>query len=519
MWFTSLRPKLATTFTTAHHLKSLYRSLFKHSSIYAAGQIVSRVASVALIPVYTSVLAPEHYGIITIIELVGVLAAGCLGLALTEAVSRFHFDSDDGRKQDVVWWTGAVFVVSMCVIILAPLWIARESLATLAFGENVPRSVGGDYLSIALPRFGLAVLCTFLQAYLRVKKWSIAFVGISFLHLGLGIGFVLYFLLVLDLGVQGVLLSNLISVSVEAIILISIFVATRGKMAFSRKILASLWSFAYPLVFTSVLAMIMHQADVYFLRVYLDDLDQVGVYSLAYAMGQGINTLCLVPFNSIWSVAIYEIAKTPEAKKVYSAVFKYFCYGLLLIMFGLSLFIRPIVDLIATEDYYRAADIFPIICLAYTFFSMTSFFNIPARVHKKTSKMVYGALVGAIGNVLLNMYMIPRMGAPGAAWASVITFGAFAAVGLFIGRRIDRIAFPIGKVLAVSVTLTIAYIGHSWLELRFERSLLVYALAFAMWTLAAVLLLGPQARQYLSRSRESRAVEKPPALTASVPER
>jgi len=66
----------------------------------------------------------------------------------------------------------------------------------------------------------------------------------------------------------------------------------------------------------TLLALTMHQADRYLLRVFLD-MDRVGIYSFAYTIGQAINALCLMPFVAIWSVEVYEIARQPNAKQIY----------------------------------------------------------------------------------------------------------------------------------------------------------------------------------------------------------
>ena len=153
----------------------------------------------------------------------------------------------------------------------------------------------------------------------------------------------------------------------------------------------------------------MHQADRYLLRLFLD-LDQIGIYALAYTIGRAVNTLCLLPFSAIWSVAIYEIATSRDAKQVYANVFQYFVYGLLLIMLGVSLFARPLLMLMTTPDYLAATDLIPIVCLAYVFFSLHDHFRVPVMLTKRTLNLIPAYLIAAVVNIGINFIMIPLLG-------------------------------------------------------------------------------------------------------------
>jgi hypothetical protein len=61
-----------------------------------------------------------------------------------------------------------------------------------------------------------------------------------------------------------------------------------------------------------------------------------------------------VPFTSIWSVVIYEVDKQPDARVVYARVFKYFVFGLSLVLLAASMFAHPILRVIAPAEYERA---------------------------------------------------------------------------------------------------------------------------------------------------------------------
>ena len=192
---------------------------------------------------------------------------------------------------------------------------------------------------------------------------------------------------------------------------------------------------------TTLLAAIMHDADRYFLRVFMD-VSQVGIYSVAYTIGMAINTCYLAPFLSIWIVSMYEIQTLPDPKPVYARIFQLFMDGLAWLILAVCLFSRPLLNWIL-PGICGAADLVPVVCIAYFFFSMNVHFSVPAMVSKKTGMLLPASVAAAVVNVAANMTLIPMYGLAGAAWASVATFVVFSFFGLVIYRRIDRIEYPL----------------------------------------------------------------------------
>ena len=160
------------------------------------------------------------------------------------------------------------------------------------------------------------------------------------------------------------------------------------------------------------------QADRYLVRVYLD-MGQVGIYSVANQVAGAVSTLCLLPFATIWQVVIYEIAAQSNAKQVYSKVFKYFVYVIALGLFGVSLFAKPILSVMASADYGPAADLVPVICLSLLFETLHLHFNVPVLLAKKTFWLLPACAVALAANIGINLLTIPFFGAVGATWGRV----------------------------------------------------------------------------------------------------
>lgn len=473
-------------------MKSPFRDLFKHSAVYGLGQVLRRLSSFLLLPVYTNYLSPADYGAIAILDFVTTIFAIMIGAGMVNAVTRYSFDAPDETGRNRVWWTGVTFIVGVSTVVLVPALIFRESLAVMALGDAVPE--GPLYLALALPTMWLNIVQAIPDAYLRVRKWSSLSVAINLFRLILNISLNVALLVVWDMGVTGILTGNLIAVACTACVQYVIFTRHVPRCDFDPPLLRLLLQFGMPLIVTTLLSLIMHQADRYILRLFVG-IDHVGIYSLAYTIGQGVFTLFMLPFSMIWGVVIYEIAKRPDAKQIYAQVFEYFIYGLGLIMLGVSLLAEPILRVMVDPAYLPAASIIPIICLAYVFFSMHDHFRVPVMLEKQTVALVPVYATGAIINVGGNFLLIPILGMEGAAWISVMTFASFAFLGLWRYRMIERFDYPFVKCGMALSGMAGSYVAYQWFIQGNGTASSALVVATGIWFAWLFVLFGTAIRQ------------------------
>jgi O-antigen/teichoic acid export membrane protein len=493
-------------------MNETHRELIKHSAIYGVGQVLAASTSVIMLPIYTRYLTPADYGIMAIVQLTISVLSIVLGTGTVRAVNRHHFEMPNERERDRLWWTGVTFLAIASAALVAPMLLARGLLADLTLGP-IEGASGGRLYSLALLTLCFTALGQLLQAHLRVYKRSGLLVGTSLAQLMLAVALNLLFLIALGRGVEGVMEANLLSTAAGTLAFFVWFLRERGGFALDPTQIRSLVSYGGPLVVTALLALGMHQADRYLLRVFLD-LEQVGLYSVAYSIGRGVNTLVLVPFSQIWYVAIYEVAREEDAKKVYTETFRYFVYGLILILFGLSLFAKPVLSVLVAKDFEASADLVPVVCLAYLFFSLHAHFNVPVLLAKSTVSLVPPHVAALLTNIGTNLVLIPAFGTWGAAWASVITFAVFAFVGLAVYRRIDRYDYPFARcglaLAGVLLSFVVWKIAFPWSR----GSLLAGSVAAAIWILWCAVLLGPA---MLALWRRRRAAARPEAAAIEAP--
>ncbi len=468
-------------------MKASYTDLIRHSAVYGVGQILSRVASVILLPIYTRYLTPADYGVIAILDLAAGVLGILVGVGLANAVQRFHFRTEEGAERNRLWWTGLATVAGLAFVMAVPVLIFREPISRLLLGPDADSAA--LFLVLATGNFFTRVLEELLTVHLRVDKRSTMLVATNLTRLALNITLNLVFLIGFNMGVAGILWGNLLTGVVAVGWLFCLFLRKRDRPSFDRRWLRPLAEFGGPMVVTALLGLGMHRGDRFLLRIFLD-LDQVGLYSVAYSIGQAVNTLILLPFTQIWRVVIFELEGEENAQHIYVTVFRYFFDFLALSLFTVSVFASPILRVLVDEKFYPAARLIPIVCLAYLFFSLNVHFNTPALLANKTTRLILPSVAALLVNVGLNLFLIPRIGAVGAAWASVLTFMTLSFAGLAVYRRIDRYPYSFGHSFQVLLGLVLSYLALArWFPWSESPSIAAVARLVATLAWASILAL------------------------------
>ena len=106
-----------------------YKKLFSNTVAMTIGQFSSKVLSFLLIPLYTSILTTEEYGIYDIIVTTVTLLTPFLTLVISEAVLRFAIDNEYDNRYVFTIGISLVFLGSGILLLLSPLLSFVKSIA------------------------------------------------------------------------------------------------------------------------------------------------------------------------------------------------------------------------------------------------------------------------------------------------------------------------------------------------------------------------------------------------------
>jgi O-antigen/teichoic acid export membrane protein len=461
---------------------SVFQDLSKHTLIYGVGIVLSRAAGFFMIPIYTRFLAPKDYGILELLDLFAYVVGILVAMAIRSSVNRFYYDSEEegARRKIIVTAFLSSTVVSLAVAGLMLPFAGSISYLIFQSGEF------GAMVGIVLLTFWVNTMAEIGFVHLQAQQKSVLYAVLSVAKLVVSLSLNIYFLVVLRMGVEGVLISGLISGGVFAVVMTRRILGS-GGIDFSMPALAAMLRYGLPLVPASLATYVLHFSDRFFLER-LASLDDVGIYSLGYKFGMVFAALMTGPFISIWVPKRYEIAKNRDARDIYRRAYTYFnlfiCFGAL----GLSAFSRELVAYVADPAYRAGWQVIPLVAFAYVFDSWIYHFNTGFHLGKKTTAIAWLNIVSAGVNLVLNYFLIRQWGGLGAALATLATFGIKSAMYHVAARRTWDVDFAIGKnlrafaaaalLVSAAVALPAAWGGWCWAA----KSLLV--LSYPAWLLA-----------------------------------
>jgi O-antigen/teichoic acid export membrane protein len=452
----TIRPKLDTVTTSAPDTVPKFgmKRLGQHSLIYAAGFVLNRTMAFVLLPLYTHYLSPADYGIMQLVELTLDIVAIFAGSQIASGVFRFYHKADSESERKAVLSTAMIVLVLSFAAFATGTAIAAPMLSEIVFDSPEHALL----LQLAAASLGLQSLIIVPLSYIRLQQRSIQFTYITAGKLLLQVTLNIVFLVVLHLGVTGILLSTVLTNLTVGVALAAPFVRQVG-LHFSGKWTRALLRYGIPLVAVNVATFVSTYGDRYFLRASAD-MTVVGLYALAYQFGFLLYSLAFTPFALVWEPVRFEIAKRSDRDEIFNRAFLYLNVVLISIGVGISLFVGEFLDVMSAPEFLPAADIVPIILLAYVLQGWATFHEVGLLVTERTEFVTVANWLAAGMAVAAYAAFIPRWLGYGAAIATVLAFGVRFLATYRASQRLWFVQYHWSPVLRLS-TLAVLFCAVS----------------------------------------------------------
>lgn len=398
-------------------------SLFRDSTIYAAGLFLNRGLDFALLPLFTSILAPEEFGAVALGLTLLWFGKTLCGLGLVPAYIRFAPQHTKGET-----WTAfgasTVTLVSLSFVLAAALYASVVPVAAI-FGLSGHPDIVRLVAIITL----LDALTFMPYALFRAERRPMQFMLHTTVTTVINVGCSIYLVLYKGMGPEGVFWAQVIASGCNAV-LVSLRMPSRLSLNLDEKILTPLLRFGLPFVPAGVATVAMDMAD----RLILDKLmgaAAVGVYSAAYRFGMGMG-LVVRAFQYAW--APYVLSQSSSAKKVIRQGMTGFCViagGLWLAfrLFGeqvvrVELFGHPLLG----PAFQADVAIIPPILFAYALSGVSEALMANVYLLGRSWIVPVASIAAAAVNVTLCFLLIPRLGTMGAAYATIAGYATLTLV-------------------------------------------------------------------------------------------
>ncbi|MEE9166460.1 MAG: oligosaccharide flippase family protein [Candidatus Neomarinimicrobiota bacterium] len=446
-------------------MTSQIRRLARQTFVYGAGNVLTRLITFLLLPLYTHVLSPREYGLATLVYVFLGFMNIIYHYGLDAAFMKRYSDAKENEEQrrlfsTAVWLSAGTSGVLSLLILSVSRSLASAVLVDSGYGHLFRLAAGILFLD---------ALAHVPFAFLRIREKAGAFISIKLINVFTTLGLNIYLVAILHRGITGIFISVFVAsvVTTLSVFVLSIFSL---RPTFSSPVAKAYLKFGLPFMPAGLASIAMEMIDRYILA-HLKDSATVGIYSAGYKLGIFM-LLLTTAFHYAWQPFFLKMGKGEQSRPLFAKVFSYFILASTFVWILLSAFIHEIVRLrvagysIIGPSFYEAEAIVPLILLAYIFQGAYLNFLPGIYFEKKTFYIPIITGGGAVINVGLNFVLIPPFGMMGAAAATIAGYFAMSIITFFVAKRlypvpyewrkIVRIALPAGASMAV-----ILFLGES----------------------------------------------------------
>lgn len=385
---------------------------------FALGPLVGAALSVITLPIITWYFPQEDIGRLAMLSVVISFSTLLFSLGLDQAyVREFHETKNKPALLKITLLPGLLLLLITLGILLS----LDNLLSDWLFG------VDSQLLSLLVAVVVLsAFIARFLSLILRMKEQGVAYSMSQLLP---------KLLLILVIGSYVVFsanknITNLVLANVSATLFVCIIYGwnTRKEWLAGLKekvdysYLKKLLSFSTPLIFGGLAFWGLTATDKILLKE-LSSFEQLGLYSIAVSFASAAAIFQSV-FSTVWAPTVYKWAANDEGLENINKVNQYVLL-VVIVFFSLAGLLSWVVTLFLPENY-NAVEWIVISCLGLPLlYTLSETTVVGIGVTRRSGFAMLAAIIAFIINLTGNYYLIPTLGAAGAAVSTCISFWFF----------------------------------------------------------------------------------------------
>lgn len=438
-----------------------YKKLASNTIIFAIGTFSSKLLTLVLTFFYTRVMATGDFGGATLIQNAVNILVPIVTLAVNSAALRFALDKNSNKKQ--VFTTGvATTLIGFLVFCLFAPVVVKININDFNMGQYA------ILLYLMLLGSSLRQLCQqFVRGSGHVKLYAIDGVmatatsaGFTFLYLG-----------AFHWGIYGYILaiftSDMISVAFM-FICAKLWRCLDLRHGLKKETAVPMLKYCIPLIPTIVLWWIINVSDQYMVT-YFNGVSLSGIYTSAYKIPNFVIIFSSI-FIDAWQLSAVDEYDNKGKSEFFTKVFRVYSGALISVGALLIAGSRIITDLYLGKDYYDSWHYVPILVIATTFSCLVNFYASVYMAEKKSMLSMITAASGAVVNIVLNLILIPKFAAYGAAIATAVSFVTVFVLRVintkkFVNIKIDVKSFLPSVLLMLSGSVVmLSEVGGQWVS-------------------------------------------------------
>ena len=417
-----------------------YVKLMADAFVFAVGTLLVKLLQFFLLPLYTTALSPEEYGVAEMVNNFVELLIPFATLSIATGVFRYAIDSSVDRNK--------LLTSGLTILLFAEL-VFFVVAAPVALFFHIPYFIIFSFLLIAEAArlFAGGVV----RGFGHVKRFA---AGGPITTLTLFVSNIIL-LVVLKVGIYGYLYSLIISNVVTTFFYV--FASRLDRYfhvrAVDPRMILALLTFSLPMIFNMVGWWGMNMAGRYII-LWQGSAALAGFYIAASKL-PGIINMASNIFYQAWQYATAKEEKSADRDVFFSKVFRY--YGKFVLFFcSFTLAASPyLAKLLLKKEFINASYLLPTLIFGATLNCFSNFFGTFYNAFKKNAMIMVSTLTGATIAILGGWFGYRFFGSLGVAVAGSVAFITITAIRAidtrrFVSLRVEKFTFAAAFIIVLS---------------------------------------------------------------------
>ena len=481
----------------------MLEKLAKQTAIYGISTIVVRFLSYLLTPFYTRVFGPETYGIVTDVYALIPFALVLLSMGMESSYFRFAAKAEaepDGSNGT----PGAALINQRKRRLFSTCW-GLSFYAALLFStvvillrQKVAGWMGEAY--VAHPEYVVLVALIILfdvwsiMPFSRLREQGRAgtFVLLKAVSVVINVALALLFgamgLYGSSLGVGWVFVANLTASILTLLLLLLTVEHQLPRVNWGVASLVMVYS--VPLFVSGLAGTAGEFLDRQMIKYLVPEgaMEQLGLYGAITKIA-----VVMMLFTQMYRLAAEPFFLANYRKedflKMNAAAMKYFLMASMLIFLGIALF-KDLFALIVGRSFREGIFILPVVLGANVLGGVWLNLSFWYKREERTSLALWVTLSGLAVSVAADLFLVPRWGYYGAAWARFAAEAAMVLVSYLLMRRLYPVPYEVGRMaeyVALALVgffggeLAMRYVDHPLLDILVAGGVVCLYVAYLLW--------------------------------------
>jgi len=394
---------------------SRLKLLIENFFIYGFANIVGKIVPLIMLPVVTR-LVPDTsiYGINDVLHVVVSFGSALAILGMGDAMFRLYFEKDSLDYKNEVCSSTLGVVLRSGIVVSAAVIILSKPLSRAFFGVD-------DYypwLILMGIQVFISAVGSVVKAPTRIQNKRKIFVAINVLNPMISYSVSIPLIIFVD-----PLFGLVFGAFSTSIVDLLIFWCLNRKWfmtKLNKKLARELLAFGLPLVPTFLIYWVFNSFD----RIMISNMigpSYNGIYAVGAKVAQ-ISQLIYAAFAGGWQYFAFSTMRDKDYSQMMSKIWRFLAAISFIGWAAVYPFNELVFNLLFEGDYVNGSQVFPYLFLSPLLLMLYQIIGSQFQVIRQTYWSPICLSTGAVVNVLLNLFLIPRMGIEGAALATLLGY-------------------------------------------------------------------------------------------------